>query len=78
MAGAAIVPPVMWIGGWASSPVMVSWLALPLAAGPMAVVLGRREAPEMNGALAGTARLLLVFGVLLALGIALSPTSGNP
>jgi len=78
VAGAAVVPLVLWVGRWASFPVMAAWLALPLAAGPVAVVLGRREAPEMNAALAGTARLMLVFGVLLALGIAASPASGNP
>ncbi|MBU6284206.1 1,4-dihydroxy-2-naphthoate polyprenyltransferase [bacterium] len=70
VAGAAAVPLLLWASGLASVGVMASWLALPLAARPVATVLAGREAPEMNAALAGTARLMLVFALLLSLGLA--------
>lgn len=53
--------------GW----VMLSWLSLPLTLGPIRTVLRTREGPPLNAALRATARLHLVFGLLLALGLAL-------
>jgi 1,4-dihydroxy-2-naphthoate octaprenyltransferase len=47
-------------------------LAAPLAAGPLRVVRGRAQGRGLIPALVGTARLQLVFGVLLALGLALA------
>ena len=47
-------------------------LAAPLAAGPLRVVRDRVHGRGLIPALAGTARLQLVFGVLLALGLALA------
>jgi 1,4-dihydroxy-2-naphthoate octaprenyltransferase len=47
-------------------------LAAPLAAGPLRVVRDRAHGRGLIPALAGTARLQLVFGVLLALGLALA------
>jgi 1,4-dihydroxy-2-naphthoate octaprenyltransferase len=52
------------------------WILLPLATAPIAwrlfrVVLTTTDGPALNRALAGTARLLLAFGALFALGIAL-------
>ncbi|MEZ4302101.1 MAG: 1,4-dihydroxy-2-naphthoate polyprenyltransferase [Polyangiaceae bacterium] len=52
------------------------WLLLPLASFPVAALLFRRivrsEGKELNPCLAGTARLLLLFGVLFAVGLVLS------
>jgi len=48
---------------------LLSWLALPLAAAPLRVVLRQMDGPALNGALAATARLHLVFGLLLAAGL---------
>ena len=50
-----------------------AWLLLPLATIPLAgqavrVVATRHDGPSLNGALAATARLLLVFAALFALG----------
>jgi 1,4-dihydroxy-2-naphthoate octaprenyltransferase len=49
--------------------VLLALAALPLALGE-ARALWRRTGAELNRSLAGTARLHLVFGVLLAIGLA--------
>jgi 1,4-dihydroxy-2-naphthoate polyprenyltransferase len=54
-----------------------AWLLLPLAAAPLApplirTVATRTDGPALNGALAGTGRLLAVFSLLLAGGVLLS------
>jgi 1,4-dihydroxy-2-naphthoate octaprenyltransferase len=51
-------------GFWALLPVA----ALPLAIAPLRAV-ARRSGAELNPALGGTARLLLVYGLLLAIGL---------
>jgi 1,4-dihydroxy-2-naphthoate octaprenyltransferase len=57
--------PVFWLSGLLSGWWWLPWLTLPLA-----VSLGRRVAtesgPPLNRVLAGTARLQLIFGLLLA------------
>jgi 1,4-dihydroxy-2-naphthoate octaprenyltransferase len=56
---------------WRGSP----WIALPLASAPLAVALTRRllreEGAPLNATLAGTAKLLLLHGVLFSIGLAL-------
>jgi 1,4-dihydroxy-2-naphthoate octaprenyltransferase len=49
---------------------LLAWLAAPLAVTPARAVLRATDGPTLNGALAATARLHLVFGVLLAAGLA--------
>ncbi|HEY7909802.1 MAG TPA: 1,4-dihydroxy-2-naphthoate polyprenyltransferase [Thermomicrobiales bacterium] len=65
------VPPVMWITGV----VVSAWMLLPLLSLPLMPSLVRRVLRErgrpLNGVLAGTARLELVYGLLFALGLAL-------
>jgi 1,4-dihydroxy-2-naphthoate octaprenyltransferase len=65
------VPPVIWITGVAVS----AWVLLPLLSLPLVPSLVRRVRRErgraLNGVLAGTARLELVYGLLFALGLAL-------
>jgi 1,4-dihydroxy-2-naphthoate octaprenyltransferase len=48
--------------------VLLSWLAAPLAVAPLRTML-MAEGRALNPALKGTARLHLVFGLLLALGM---------
>ncbi len=48
---------------------LVALVALPLALGPLRLVSSRSDGPGLIKALVGTARLQLVFGVLLALGL---------
>jgi 1,4-dihydroxy-2-naphthoate octaprenyltransferase len=68
---AFLAAPLPWllgaddIGPW----VLLSWLAIPLAAKVARVVRTRTDGPALNGALAGTGRLQLVFCVLLSIGL---------
>jgi 1,4-dihydroxy-2-naphthoate octaprenyltransferase len=66
--------PLAWVlGGSGLSPwLLVPWLALPLAAPVVRIVRNRVDGPSLNGALARTGMLQLVFCVLLAAGLLLS------
>ena len=67
--GAYAAPTALWLAGnsvW----LLLIWLSLPLALGQLRQVYGPAGRP-LNAALKGTARLQLVFGVLLALGLIL-------
>lgn len=64
----ALVPPVLWLSGATSPFVMLSWLALPLAVPPLKVLFTQSGA-ALNAALAATARLQMIFGVLFAAGL---------
>lgn len=67
---AYLVPVALWLQGLATA-----WILLPILTLPMAVVLTRQliqlEGRPLNGTLVGTARLLVLFGVLFAVGIVL-------
>jgi 1,4-dihydroxy-2-naphthoate octaprenyltransferase len=67
IAVSALVPVVMVVGG--ASP----WVLLPLASLPFAVAPTRlvltQTGPVLNQALAGTAKLQMIFGLLFALGL---------
>lgn len=65
----AAVPVIMWATGRASAWVLLPLLSLPLAIPPMRVLFTQTGA-VLNQALAGTARLQLVFGLLFAVGLA--------
>jgi 1,4-dihydroxy-2-naphthoate octaprenyltransferase len=71
LAAAYAVPLAQWLAGYEGPGVLLAWLSLPLSGPPVRKLLGRIEGPALNAALAETARLLLAFGVLYALGIAL-------
>lgn len=60
----------MGLHGW-SPRVLLSLCALPAVAGSLRLVLTGREPAVLNRALAGTARFVGLFGVLLGLGFAL-------
>ena len=63
--------PVPWLAGADSiGPwVMLTWLALPLAVPIVRIVRNRTDGPSLNGALARTGQLQLVFCVLLSAGL---------
>ncbi|AKF11438.1 1,4-dihydroxy-2-naphthoate polyprenyltransferase [Sandaracinus amylolyticus] len=63
-------PVAMWLEGLASPWVMLPVVTFPLAMRLFGEVRAREGAP-LNATLAGTARLLLIFGVLFSIGIAL-------
>ncbi|WP_200907228.1 UbiA family prenyltransferase, partial [Ardenticatena maritima] len=69
--GAYAILPFLWRVGGLSPFVMLPWLTFPLA---LRLVRGvaQLQGTALNEMLAGTARLALVFSLLLAVGIALS------
>ncbi len=70
--GAFLTAPLPLAGGSFSPWLFLSWLALPLAVPLVRAVRQHSDGPTLNGALAGTGRLQLVFCLLLAGGILLS------
>lgn len=62
------VPAGLWLNGCFSPWILLPWLSLPLAL-RSAWQLGRLEGKPLNGVLVGSARLLVVFGVLFAVGL---------
>jgi 1,4-dihydroxy-2-naphthoate polyprenyltransferase len=67
---AFLVPPllVLALSAW----VLLALAALPLAPPLVRTVATRTDGPALNGALAGTGRLLAVYSLLLAAGVLLS------
>lgn len=74
VAAAYAVPAALVLGGQAGA-----WMWLPVLSLPVAVVLVvqilRREGPALNGTLVGTARLLVLHGVLFTVAIAVAVPS---
>lgn len=72
LTGAYIFPFIIWIGGWEPF-----WILLPLLSLPLAVALAREVwyctiDPGLNQTLSRTAKLSLIYCILLALGLVLS------
>jgi 1,4-dihydroxy-2-naphthoate octaprenyltransferase len=71
---AFLIPPIVWaaggdhVGPW----VFLTWLALPLAVPLVRTVRQHDDGPTLNGALAKTGMLQLVFCVLLSAGLLLT------
>ncbi|MEZ0292220.1 MAG: 1,4-dihydroxy-2-naphthoate polyprenyltransferase, partial [Solirubrobacteraceae bacterium] len=66
---AFVTAPLPWILGSLSPWLFLSWLAIPLAIPLIGIVRTRTDGPSLNGALAATGRLQLVFCVLLSAGL---------
>jgi len=58
-----------WIFGSLGPALILSWLALPLAAAPIRTVRTKTDGPALNECLAATAKLELAFCALLSVGI---------
>jgi 1,4-dihydroxy-2-naphthoate octaprenyltransferase len=69
---AYVLVTVTWLFGPVNAWIMLSWLSLPLAARVLRVVRSRTDGPSLNGALAQTGMLQLVFCTLLSAGLLLS------
>jgi 1,4-dihydroxy-2-naphthoate polyprenyltransferase len=69
---AFVAPIVIWAAGGLSAAILLALLALPLAPALVRTVGTRTDGASLNGALAGTGRLLAVFSILLSAGILLS------
>ncbi|MFN8638510.1 MAG: 1,4-dihydroxy-2-naphthoate polyprenyltransferase [Dehalococcoidia bacterium] len=70
LVAAYLAAAALWLLGEFSAWTLLAFLSLPLAWAPTAAVLAQREGPALNTALRATARLHLVFGLLLAVGVA--------
>jgi 1,4-dihydroxy-2-naphthoate octaprenyltransferase len=62
----------LWLLGGFPWWTLLAWLSLPLALAPVEAVLNRVDGPSLNAALRATARLHLVFALLLAVGLGVS------
>jgi 1,4-dihydroxy-2-naphthoate octaprenyltransferase len=69
LVGAFIVAPLPWPLGSMNAWLLLPWLALPLALAVARVVRTRSDGPSLNGALARTGMLQLVFCLLYSAGI---------
>jgi 1,4-dihydroxy-2-naphthoate octaprenyltransferase len=69
---AYVLTPVSWILGPLTPWLLLPWLTLPLAARVVRIVRNRVDGASLNGALAQTGLLQLVFCALLAAGLLLS------
>ncbi len=69
VAGAYLASAALWLLGGYSGWVLLSWLSVPAAFVPVGAVLARTDGPALNQALRSTARLHLLFGILLAVGV---------
>ena len=67
-----LAPLVTFALGGLTAWLLVTLAALPLAVPLIATVSSRTDGPALNGALAGTGRLLAVFSLLLCAGVLLS------
>ena len=65
-------PAATWACGGLSAWLLLTLAALPLAPPLIETVSSRTDGPALNGALAGTGRLLAVFSLLLSAGVLLS------
>lgn len=65
-----LVPFVLWLGFDYSFLVLLPLLSIPRALKWMTIVNTRTEGPILNEALAGTAQLLALYGLLFAVGLA--------
>jgi 1,4-dihydroxy-2-naphthoate octaprenyltransferase len=71
LAFAFLLPPVMWLLEDAGPWVLATWLTAPLAVQLVRTLATATDGPTLNRTLAGTARLGLLFSLLLAAGIML-------
>jgi 1,4-dihydroxy-2-naphthoate octaprenyltransferase len=71
LAAAYATPVWLWLAGPAGPAVLLPLATLPLGASLLRSVRTKVDGPALNTALAGTARLALVFALLLAAGVVL-------
>lgn len=64
-----LVPVLMWPAHGTSWLCWLPWLTLPIAVPLLRTVFTREEGPALNGALKGTGRLQLLFGLLFAIAL---------
>jgi 1,4-dihydroxy-2-naphthoate octaprenyltransferase len=75
--GAFATAPLAWVLGSLSAWVLLPWAASPIAVSVVRVVRTRTDGPSLNGALAKTGALQLIFCLLLSAGILASGGVGS-
>jgi 1,4-dihydroxy-2-naphthoate polyprenyltransferase len=75
--GAFVLVPVTWLLGSMTAWLLLPWCAIPLAIPLVRTVRSRVDGPSLNGALARTGALQLVFCLLFSAGILLSGGIGG-
>ncbi len=71
LAVAYATPPGLWLGRHGPAWILLPWASLPLAVRVTRMITGGTRGPALNVALARTAQLELVFGLLFAAGLVL-------
>jgi 1,4-dihydroxy-2-naphthoate octaprenyltransferase len=71
LAVAFAAPPLLWLLESAGAWVLLAWLTAPLAVQLVRTLLRATDGPTLNRTLAGTARLGLLYSLLMAAGIIL-------
>jgi 1,4-dihydroxy-2-naphthoate octaprenyltransferase len=69
LAIAFLAAPLPWVLGSMSAWLLLAWLAIPAAVRLVGIVRTHTDGPALNGALAGTGMLQMLFCLLLAAGI---------
>jgi len=72
LAGAYAIPMILWLSGWMSAWVMLPIFSLPLALSLMRFIWKSSGGSVLNQALAHTAKLTLIYSLLLSVGLILS------
>jgi 1,4-dihydroxy-2-naphthoate octaprenyltransferase len=72
LATAYAIPFILWLGGVSSARVILPVLSLPLAIYLTRLIWKSAGGPELNEALASTAKLVLIYSCLLSIGLILS------
>jgi 1,4-dihydroxy-2-naphthoate polyprenyltransferase len=75
--GAFAAAPLPWVFGSMTAWLLLSWAAIPLATAIVRVVRTRTDGPTLNGALARTGAVQLLFCLLFAAGILASGGVGS-
>ncbi|MGD9042154.1 MAG: 1,4-dihydroxy-2-naphthoate polyprenyltransferase [Desulfobacterales bacterium] len=76
LAIAYTIPVILWLGGWMSAWVLLPFLSLPMALPLMHLMWKSPVGPGLNQALAKTAKLTLIYSLLLSLGLILCKSNG--
>ncbi len=75
LAGAYVVPLIMWLSGLSNLWVLLAWLSLPMVPALVRLIL-HEKGRILNKGLAGTARLELVFSLLFSVGLVIGAVAG--
>lgn len=76
LAGAYAIPIILWLSGWMSAWVMLPLISLPTALSLMHLIWKNPADPILNQALAKTAKLALIYSLLLSIGLILLKSNG--